>query len=117
MTSMNNVTLVGSVGAQPELRESKNGVEWMRLSLATRRNFKKDDRWEEETEWHKVKLFGHSAQQAMKRCKPGTQVVVDGRLSYDTWTDDDGQKRRAACVIADRVVFGKNQVPRATSPA
>ena len=117
MSSLNNVMLVGRVGGSPELRQSKSGTAWMRLSMATDRHIKGDDGWETETDWHRVKLFGQVAEQAMRRCKPGTQIVVNGKLSYDSWKDDDGQKRRSACVVADRVAFGRNQIQPASPGA
>lgn len=113
MRGMNNVTIVGRVGQPPELRQSKSGNPWMRLNVATNRGVKKDGVWEEETDWHRVTLFGVSAERAMTLAKPGTLVGVEGSLTYDKWVDDDGNKRRMASIKAGRIEFLDNLRPRA----
>ena len=107
------MVIVGRVGQAPELRQSKNGNPWMRLNIATNRGVKTDGVWEEETDWHRVTVFGATAERCMNVVMAGTLVGVEGVLTYDKWVDDEGKKRRMADVKASRIQFLNNLRPRA----
>lgn len=105
MRGMNKMMVVGRVGQAPELRTSKAGVAWMKLSVATNRAVKKDDGWEEETDWHRVHVFGDAAERCMRFLRQGSVVGVEGAMTYEKWTDEEGVKRLAPKIIADRIHF------------
>lgn len=97
--------LIGRVGADPELRQARNGSAWGSFSVATHRSRKEGDAWVEETDWHDVRVFGEDAERCHKRLKRGSVVAVEGTLVYDVWTDEQGVKRRKPRVVASRLQF------------
>lgn len=105
MRGMNLMTIVGRVGQEPELKTSKAGHPWMRLSIATNRGVKKDDEWVEETDWHKVQVFGRDAERVFEFVKKGDLIGVHGTMQYDSWTDEEGVRRTSAKLNADRIHF------------
>ena len=54
MRSVNQITLVGRLGDEPELRTSKTGTAWMRISVATDRRVRDGETWKDATDWHRV---------------------------------------------------------------
>ncbi len=105
MRGMNRVMLIGRLGRDPEVRQGKGGTPWGTFTIATNRPKKEGDGWIEETDWHDVKVFGEDAERCSRKLRKGSLVGVEGALVYDTWTADDGQKRRKARVAASRVHF------------
>ncbi len=105
MSSVNKVLLVGHLGADPELRQSANQVAWCTMSMATNSRIKRQDEWVEQTEWHRVKVFGSQAEHCHRYLRKGRQIAVEGRLSTSKWTDREGHDRWSTDVLADRVVF------------
>lgn len=117
MRGMNKMMVVGRVGQEPELRTSKAGKPWMRLSIATNRNVKKDDGWEEETDWHRITVFGDDAERCMRFVRQGSVVGVEGPMVYEKWTDEEGVRRMVARINADRVHFIADLRPNETAQA
>jgi single-strand DNA-binding protein len=105
---MNQVQLVGRLGADPELR---SGV--CKLRLATNERVKTDNGWESRPEWHSIVCFGHQAENVEKFCSKGSQVAILGRLSTSEWEDKEGNKRKTTEVIARNVEFlGTKEKPQ-----
>ena len=93
MGSVNRVILVGNLGADAELRYTGGGAAVANFRLATTEVFKdKDGARPEQTEWHRVSLWGK-------------QVYVEGRLQTRKWQDKEGHDRYSTEVRADRVVL------------
>jgi single-strand DNA-binding protein len=105
MRGLNKIVLIGRLGSHPELRTSQNGNPWCRLSVATDRRKKEGDEWKNETDWHRVKVFGKEAELCEQMLRAGSLVSVEGRVTYDKWEDDEGKKRTVSNVVADRVGF------------
>ena len=107
MSDLNNVTLVGRLGADPELRHLQNGQAVCRLSVATSRRWhdKSSGSMKEETEWHRVTVWGKQADTCNSYLAKGREVWVVGRLKTSEYTDRSGNKRRSTEVVADRVGF------------
>ena len=82
MASVNKVILLGNLGADPDVRYTPDGgTAICTLSLATSRRYKnRDGQFTEETEWHRVVLFGRTAEIARDYLKKGRSVNVEGRL-------------------------------------
>ena len=105
MGSVNRVTLVGRLGADPELKYSGAGKAICNLRIATSETWKdKTGTKQEKTEWHRCTLFGDQAENASKYLAKGREVYVEGRLETTSY-EKDGIKRFSTSVIADRVVF------------
>src|SRR5438477_8045314 len=105
MGSVNKVILVGSLGADPELKYTPSGRAVCNLRIATTDVFKdKSGQRQERTEWHRITVWGDQGENCQKYLSKGRPVYVEGRLQTRTY-DKDGQKHYATDVVADRVVF------------
>ncbi len=96
--SLNKVTLIGNLGADPEVRSTTNGSRVATLSIATSRQWKNQSgEKQEKTEWHRVVLwntkFSTLADVAERFCKKGDKVYVEGSIEYRSWQDREGQTR------------------------
>jgi single-strand DNA-binding protein len=94
MASVNRVILIGNLGRDPEIRYTQAGEPIANFSLATTEKWTgKDGTKQERTEWHRVEVFGKTAQVVRDYCQKGKQVYIEGSIHYDEWTDKDGNKR------------------------
>lgn len=103
MAGINKVILIGNLGRDPELRYTKNNDPVASLSVATTRNVKKDEEWIEETEWHRVTVWGQQAEYVNKYAPKGRQVYVEGRLHTRKYEDKDGTTKYSTDIIAETV--------------
>jgi single-strand DNA-binding protein len=94
VASLNRVSLIGHVGRDPEIRYLPGGDPVANFSLATTETWKdRSGQKQERTEWHRVEVFGKTAQVVKDYLSKGRQVYVEGAITYDEWTDKDGNKR------------------------
>jgi len=96
--SLNKVTLIGNLGADPEVRSTGGGQRVATLSVATSRQWSNAaGERQEKTEWHRVVLwntkFSQLADIAEKYLKKGDKVYVEGRIEYRQWEDREGNTR------------------------
>jgi len=100
---INEVTLIGHLGADPEVRRLENGTAVGRFSLATNESYKdKDGNWQTTTEWHNVVVWRDQAERAETVLKKGALCFVSGKISYRKYTDKDGVERQVTDIVADR---------------
>ncbi len=100
---VNEVTLVGNLGRDPELRYTSSGDAVASFALAVSESWKgRDGNWQERTHWIDVNAWRELAEQAAGLHK-GDSLLVQGRVRNDSWTDKEGQKRSATRVEAIRV--------------
>lgn len=106
MAGVNKVIVLGNLGQDPELHEMKGGNKVCRLNIATTRRWLSKETKEtvEETEWHRVSVWGAQADPCMKYLKKGRQVYVEGRLRTSSY-EKDGVKRYSTEIVADTVQF------------
>jgi single-strand DNA-binding protein len=96
MASVNKVILIGNLGRDPEIRYTQGGEPIANFSLATSEKWTgKDGQKQERTEWHRVEVFGKSAQVVRDYLSKGRSVYVEGQIRYEDWTDKDGNKRNS----------------------
>ncbi len=101
---INKAILVGNLGNDPETRYTQGGMAVTKISLATTSVRKdRDGNNQEKTEWHRVTFFGKLGEIAAEYLRKGSQVYVEGRISYSEHTGDDGQKRYYTDIIADEM--------------
>ena len=102
----NLAILSGNIGQDPETRQTQGGTSVTTFTLATSRNWK-DEAGErkQQTEWHRITVFGKNGENVAKYCKKGSKVSVQGRIHYSDYTDRDGNKKYATEIIADEVYF------------
>ena len=98
---INQVILIGNLGADPEQRQANNGNAVANFSLATSRRWKgTDGQMQDETEWHRIVAFGRLAEICGQYLTKGSKVYIEGRLQTNKWTDKDGNTRYTTQVIA-----------------
>ena len=105
MGSVNKVILVGNLGADPEVRYTGGGTPVANLRIATTDRIKRDDNWEDRTEWHRIVVFGKQGENCGQYLSKGRQVYIEGRLQTRQWDDKDGNTRYTTEVVASNVVF------------
>jgi single-strand DNA-binding protein len=121
MGSVNKVILVGNLGRDAELRYTPGGAAVATLNMATTEvwNDKASGQRQEKTEWHRVVLWGKTAESLSEYLTKGKQIYVEGRLQTRQWDDKDGNKRYTTEIRGDRVVLlsGGGGAPRAAASA
>lgn len=107
MDGINKVTILGNLGADPELRMLPGGNAVLKMRVATNESWlDKEKNKQERTEWHRVTVFGRRAEGLAKFVRKGMKVFVDGRNQTSTY-EKDGQKHYSTEIIADQVLaFG-----------
>jgi len=102
---LNKVTLIGRLGADPEVRYMPSGGAVTNISLATTRRWKDRQSGErrDETEWHRVTFFNRIAEVAGEYLRKGSLVYVEGRIRTNKWQDQNGQDRYTTEIIAEQM--------------
>lgn len=98
---VNKVILVGHLGQDPEVRYMPNGGAVANLTLATSETWrdKQSGELRENTEWHRVVMFGKLAEVAGEYLRKGAQVYIEGQLRTRNWQDDTGTTRYVTEVL------------------
>ena len=106
MGSVNKVILVGNLGRDAELRYTPGGAAVATLNMATTEVWNdKAGQKQEKTEWHRVVLWGKTAESLNEYLTKGKQIYVEGRLQTRQWDDKDGNKRYTTEIRGDKVVL------------
>ncbi|HVP58031.1 MAG TPA: single-stranded DNA-binding protein [bacterium] len=106
LAAINKVILSGRLTRDPELRYTPNGASVSSFSLASSRRYKgQDGEWKEIVAFVNVVAWGKLAVLANEYLKKGSAALVEGRLNSRSWQTEDGQKRSALEVVAERVQF------------
>lgn len=102
---INKVILIGNLGADPDTRHTAGGNAVTNLSVATSETWRDRQTGEqrENTEWHKVVLFGKLGEIAGEYLRKGSKVYLEGRLQTRKWQDRDGNDRWTTEVIANEM--------------
>ena len=106
MNGVNKVILIGRLGKNPEVRESKNGIV-TNISIATSRKWKDKQTGEmqERTEWHRVVFFNRQAEIASEYLKKGSNVYIEGSLKTSKYEDDTGKTCYSTSIEARELQF------------
>ena len=113
--SFNKVILIGNVGKDPDVRHLPSGGAVANFSLATSdRARDKSGNWIDQTEWHAIVCWGSNADVAERFIRKGTQIMVEGKIRYRQWQDQNQQTRYTTEIVADNIrLLGK----KADNPA
>ena len=100
---VNKVILVGNLGQDPEVRYMPNGGAVANITLATSESWrdKATGEMKEQTEWHRVVLFGKLAEVAGEYLRKGSQVYIEGQLRTRKWTDQAGAEKYTTEVVGN----------------
>jgi single-strand DNA-binding protein len=102
MASLNQVSLIGNLGADPEIKSFQNGGKIANLRIATSESWKDKATGErkEKTEWHTVTVASDGLVGVVERfLKKGSKVFVQGQLQTRKWADKDGNDRYSTEVV------------------
>ncbi len=103
---VNKVILIGNLGKDPEIRSTAGGNSVSTLSIATSSRTKdKEGNWTDQTEWHRVVVWGRDAENVQKFCKKGKQLYIEGRLQTRKWQDKEGKDQYSTEIVAENVRF------------
>lgn len=105
---LNSITIMGRLTANPELRRTSSGVAVTSFTIACDRDFKGQN-GEKETDFIDCVAWKNTAEFVNNYFEKGRTVVVEGRLQMRKWTDKEGNGRRSAEVVVDRVYFGDSK--------
>lgn len=100
---VNKVILVGNLGQDPEVRYLPSGGAVCSVTLATSESWrdKATGEQKEQTEWHRVVLFGKLAEVAGEYLRKGSQVYIEGQLRTRKWTDQSGAEKYTTEVVVN----------------
>jgi len=103
--SLNKTTLIGHLGADPEIRYMPDGTATATVSIATTDKWKDKTTKEvkEKTEWHRVVFFGKLAEVVGEYVKKGSQIYVEGKLRTRKWTDKQSIERYTTEIIGNEL--------------
>jgi single-strand DNA-binding protein len=115
---VNNITVIGNVGRDPELRYANSGTAVLKFSVAD--TIGKDDN--KKTTWHDITVFGEMAENVGSALGKGQRVIVMGRLQKSKYMGRDGVEKEKAEIVADDVALSlrwasnMSNIPSPTSP-
>ena len=113
---LNHITVMGRLVRDPELRRTGSGVAVTNFTLAVDRDFADKQSGEKETDFIDCVAWRSTAEFVDKYFTKGRMAVVSGRLQIRSYTDKDGNNRRAAEVVADNVYFGDSKPTASEAP-
>lgn len=103
---LNNVMLIGNLGADPECRTTADGTSVANFRMATSGRWRdRSGALQERTEWHTVTCWRNLADVCGKYLKKGSRVYIDGSLHYTKWTDAEGITRYGCEINAHLMRF------------
>ena len=122
MSSFNKVLLLGNLTRDPQLSYTPTNTAVADFGMATNRKWtSKDGTQKEETCFVDCRAFGKPAENINKYLKKGMPVFIEGRLTFDSWTGQDGQKRSKHRVTVENFRFigggGSGAAPAAQAEA
>lgn len=104
MASVNKVIILGNLGRNPDVRYTQGGDAVANLAIATTEKWKdKNGERQEKTEWHRVTLWGRTAEVAGEYLHKGSSCYIEGRLQTRKYTDKDGVEKYATEIVGDRL--------------
>lgn len=102
--SYNKIVIVGNLGQDPEVKTTQNGTPLTTMSVATKERFKsKTGDIGDRTEWHRVVMFNRLAEIAGEYLAKGSQVLIEGKMQYRKWEDENGNVKHQAEIVADQM--------------
>jgi len=96
---INKVTLLGNVGKDPEIKTTSTGKKVATFSLATTEKYS----GESKTTWHNIVVWEKLAEICEKYVKKGSQLFIEGKISYRVWEDKDGNKHNITEIVASEI--------------
>lgn len=115
-SGINKVIILGRLGQDPEVRYTNSGDPIANISIATSESWKdKQGQQHEKTEWHRVVIFGKTAEVAGEYLRKGSEVYIEGQLQTRKWQDQNGNDRYTTEIAVKpyggvmQMIGGRNQ--------
>ena len=106
MGSVNKAILVGNLGRDAEMRFTSGGTPVATVSLATTERFTdREGQKREDTQWHRIVIWGKTAESLHEYLTKGKQIYVEGRIQTREWTDKEGKTNKTTEIKSDRIVL------------
>ena len=103
--NLNKVILGGRLTADPELKQTTNGIPVVTFSIAVNRRFQSKENAQQQTDFFNVTAWRATAEFVSRYFRKGSSICVIGSLQNRSWTDQQGAKRYATDIIADEIQF------------
>lgn len=105
--TVNKVIILGRLGQDPDVRTTASGTQVVNLNVATNERGRADEQGNRQdvTEWHRIVLFGRTAEVAAQYLSKGSQVYIEGRLQTRKWQDQSGQDRYSTEIVGNEMQF------------
>ncbi len=102
---INKAIIVGNLGADPEVRSTQSGTTVTTINVATSESWRDKNTGEnrEQTEWHRIVLWGKLGEIAGEYLRKGSQVYIEGKIQTRKWQDKDGQDRYTTEIKANEM--------------
>ena len=106
----NRVQLIGRLGKDPEVKNLENGKMLAKLSVATTDSYKNQSGEKvSDTQWHNLVAWGKTAEIAEKYLKKGSEIAVEGKLTYKNYEDKSGTKKYYTEIVISEFVMLKSK--------
>ncbi len=118
MQGLNRVTLMGNIGARPELRFTDSGEPVLNLSVATNKQWIDRDtkQLRESVAWHRVSFWGKRAKGLAPHLHKGDPIFLEGEIRYQKYTDREGVERYSTEIRANNMRFLANGKKPSNAP-
>jgi single-strand DNA-binding protein len=104
---LNHICIMGRLTRAPELRHTQSDIAVASFTVACERDF--DEGGEKKSDFIDVVAWRQTGEFVSKFFDKGSMAVVSGRLQIRDWTDKEGNKRKSAEIVAERVYFGESK--------
>lgn len=102
----NSVYLIGNLGAAPEVKNLDKGKKLALFSLATSDNYKNQKgELEKNTQWHRIVAWGKLAEIIEKYLEKGSEIAVQGQITYRKYEDKSGQTKFTTEIVANEMMM------------
>lgn len=102
---MNNLSMIGNLGKDPELRYTGSGTAVVNISIAVQRQFKNKSTGEYESDWFNCTAFRNTAEMIANNFRKGSKIAFTGNLQNNNYTNNDGVKIYRDVIIIQNVTF------------
>jgi single-strand DNA-binding protein len=115
-TLRNKVSLIGRLGAQPEVVTFDSGRMLARFTIATNERFKdKNGSWQDNTQWHIINAWGKTAERVKKVLQKGQEIILEGKLVNQNYETKTGEKRYSTIVEATEFLVVSSKTDSSTN--
>jgi single-strand DNA-binding protein len=98
-----NITVVGNLTRDPELRFTNSGKAVVSFNVAVSRRYQQNNEWQEVTSFYSVTAWDQLGENAAASLHKGTRVLISGRLDIREYDDREGKRRTAVEITADEI--------------